>query len=338
MIHDRFIWFMLLAAGIAVFVTTALGLRFFIPFLVKRSILDVPNERSSHHAPTPRGGGLVPSSVIALAGLIAGLLVGALWPVWFGLTAFFLSFMFFKDDSGTLGIRPRLFLQCVAVFVVLFFVIAEWISLPSSSGIYWIAWPIMGIFWLWFINAFNFMDGIDGISGVQAVTLGAGALCVATAADFSFLTMPVKASGIVLAAAGAGFLTMNWHPARVFLGDAGSIPLGFLAAGLMIALAVSGEIAAAFILPAYYMVDATLTLLRRLLRGEAIWRSHRLHAYQIAHQAGLAHNEICWRLIGCNAGLVVLAVVSVWHPVLAVFAGYMLAFALYLSLLFARRA
>jgi UDP-N-acetylmuramyl pentapeptide phosphotransferase/UDP-N-acetylglucosamine-1-phosphate transferase len=181
---------------------------------------------------------------------------------------------------------------------------------------------------MWFINLYNFMDGIDGISGVETISIGAGAALTAALAGGP-LAWQVMAGGLALAAAGAGFLTMNWHPARVFLGDAGSIPLGFLGGGLLIALAAGGQPAAALILPAYYLVDATVTLVRRLLRGEKVWLPHKSHAYQAAHQAGLAHDAICRRIMLCNVLLAVLAVLSIWQPLAALAAAYFAAFAVY---------
>ena len=147
----------------------------------------------------------------------------------------------------------------------------------------------IGLGWVWFINLFNFMDGIDGISGVECLGIGLG---VAVIAALDGVPSGHGSLGICLAAAAAGFLIWNWHPAKVFMGDVGSVPLGFLIGWLLLDMAAAGAWAPAVILPAYYLADATITLLRRLLRGAAPWQAHRDHFYQQATQAGRSHARV----------------------------------------------
>jgi UDP-N-acetylmuramyl pentapeptide phosphotransferase/UDP-N-acetylglucosamine-1-phosphate transferase len=161
-----------------------------------------------------------------------------------------------------------------------------------------------GVLWVWYVNLFNFMDGIDGISGVEAATTGAGVALVATLAGLG-PTLP--AFGLIVAAAALGFLWWNWQPARIFLGDVGSVPLGFLLGWLLLALAARGEWAPALILPLYYLADATLTLVRRALRGEKVWRPHRQHFYQRAVQRGASHARVSLAILVADLGLVGLA-------------------------------
>jgi UDP-N-acetylmuramyl pentapeptide phosphotransferase/UDP-N-acetylglucosamine-1-phosphate transferase len=148
------------------------------------------------------------------------------------------------------------------------------------------------------------MDGIDGIAAVEAIGIGIGLYAIglvfmkATAAHGQALT---------IAATMAGFLVWNWHPARIFLGDVGSIPLGLLLGWLLLGLAANGQWAAALILPLYYLADATLTLLRRLLRGALIWQAHREHFYQIAVQRGHSHARVSGAIALVNAVLACLA-------------------------------
>lgn len=319
-----------------VLAVTVLILHFLIPWLKVMRVLDVPNERSSHTRVTPRGGGLAPS-----AALVAGLSVAAIWssqvwPLVFAIAAGGLSFLFFRDDQRSLGIWVRLGAQAVAVVVGLSVASTSWPPLFEGDVPVALLFPVLGIGWLWFVNLYNFMDGIDGISGVETASIGFGvAAVVAVSHDGtpSGLSLAVFAGGLMFAGAGVGFLTANWHPARVFLGDAGSVTLGFLGGGLLICLATAGQPFAALILPAYYVVDATMTLGRRQLRGEKIWQAHRQHAYQMAVCGGFSHSDVCWKLIGVNAALGLFAVISTWAPALAVIAAYVAAFGLYTFLL-----
>lgn len=120
------------------------------------------------------------------------------------------------------------------------------------------------------------------------------------------------APAAALAGAVVGFAVWNWHPARVFMGDVGSIPVGYLGGWLMLMLAQSGAWAAALLLPAYYLADATLTLARRLLRGDRVWEAHREHAYQRAVQGGRSHAAVSLMVLGVNLVLLALAVVATW--------------------------
>jgi len=153
------------------------------------------------------------------------------------------------------------------------------------------------------------MDGIDGIAGVEAIGIGIGIYAIGV------VFMPAAAGygqALAVAAAMAGFLLWNWHPARIFLGDVGSIPLGFLLGWLLLDLAARGLWQAALILPLYYLADASLTLVRRLLRGAVIWRAHREHCYQIAVQRGRSHATVARAIALANAVLVGLAFIAAW--------------------------
>jgi UDP-N-acetylmuramyl pentapeptide phosphotransferase/UDP-N-acetylglucosamine-1-phosphate transferase len=324
-----------LLAFVATFALSALALRLLVPWLKARRILDIPNERSSHVTVTPRGGGIAPVAVLAAAGAVAGILAGAAWALIFAGLAAALCLMFFVDDRRSLGVGVRLGAQLAAALAAWGLVIAGWPAPLGGVIPVVVLVPLLIVGWLWFINLYNFMDGIDGISGVETASIGAGAALVAllAAAEPAGLGQAVIVAGMMLAGAGAGFLTANWHPAKVFLGDAGSVPLGFLGGGLMIALAALGQPAAALILPAYYVVDATTTLLRRLARGEKVWLAHRQHAYQTALAGGLDHAAVCWRLIGLNTVLILLAVVSIRQPALALGVAYLAAFGLYGALM-----
>lgn len=160
------------------------------------------------------------------------------------------------------------------------------------------------LLWVWYINLFNFMDGIDGLSGVEAATTGAGVAVVATLAGLGSV---LPAFGLTLAVAVLGFLWWNWQPARIFLGDVGSVPLGFVIGWLLLTTAAHGQAAAAVIVALYYLADATLTLARRALRREKIWRPHREHFYQQAVREGASHARVSTSVLIVDGLLIGLA-------------------------------
>jgi UDP-N-acetylmuramyl pentapeptide phosphotransferase/UDP-N-acetylglucosamine-1-phosphate transferase len=173
---------------------------------------------------------------------------------------------------------------------------------------------VLGIAWLWFINLFNFMDGIDGLAGSETIAIALGYIALLT---FAGLDGPLWWLALIIAAAAVGYLFWNWHPAKVFMGDAGSIPLGFLLGWLMIDLAFKGHWPAAVILPLYFAADATFTLLKRGLRGETPWKAHREHFYQRAVLGGATPSGVVRRVSAANVVLLSLAVLSMTRPALA---------------------
>jgi UDP-N-acetylmuramyl pentapeptide phosphotransferase/UDP-N-acetylglucosamine-1-phosphate transferase len=300
--------------GLAAWGTTALALR----FLGKRAILDRPNERSSHRQPTPRGGGIAVVPVVLAAWMIVGAVSHAALLHWLVVAAAaFLAIVSWLDDVGGLPPAPRFVSHIAAVVIVL-------AALPAERLVFQGLLPLVldrlaaGLLWVWFVNLYNFMDGIDGITGVETASLGLGIAAVAALGGGLLAAgTPMAALGLTLAAAALGFLGWNWHPARIFMGDVGSVPIGFLAGWLLLAAAASGAWAAALILPAYYLADATITLARRAARLEPVWRAHRQHFYQRA-VAGRSHGAVAAAIGGLNLMLIGLAVTAGHAPLLAV--------------------
>ena len=297
-------------------------------WLERRQILDRPNERSSHTRPTPRGGGLAVTTAVILAWALAALAGGPLAAWTWAAMAAALALMLasWLDDRHTLPVAPRFAAHAVAAALLL-------ALLPDGALVFGGVLPasadrvVTCIGWLWFINLYNFMDGIDGITGVETAALGLGIAAVAWLAG---APAQVAVLALACAAAALGFLRWNWHPARIFLGDVGSIPLGLLLGGLLVQLAVAGQLAAAVILPLYYLADATITLGRRALRGEKVWQAHRQHFYQRAVQGGKNHAQVSRAVLAGNMVLVACAVLSVTQPWLAL-AGAVAAVALLLA-------
>ena len=176
-------------------------------------------------------------------------------------------------------------------------------------------WALLLLGGVWFVNLVNFMDGIDWMTVAETVPITAGvALLGLTGA------VPLTAMLVALALLGAiiGFAPFNRPVARLFLGDVGSLPIGLILGWVLMMLASRGHLAAALLLPLYYLADATITLARRLIRREAVWQAHRTHFYQRATDGGFSVREIVVRVFVLNLALATLALVSAIEPDLRV--------------------
>lgn len=274
--------------------------------------LEPPSERGMHSVPVPSGAGIaIVAAALVLWPGSQGLALER--PQIFLLAAFAsLAAVSWLDDRVGLSPAVRLLSHVVAVGLILTTLGPEQRALPAIPLT--IERFLLGLAWLWFINLFNFMDGIDGLAGSEAAAVALGYLAVATAAG---LIGPYAELALIIAAATAGYLYWNWHPAKVFMGDTGSIPLGFVLGWLMIDLACNGYWAAAMILPLYFGADASLTLAKRLLRGEKPWKPHREHFYQRAVVAGTTPSAVVWLVNAVNATLIALALLSLRYPAVA---------------------
>jgi UDP-N-acetylmuramyl pentapeptide phosphotransferase/UDP-N-acetylglucosamine-1-phosphate transferase len=278
-----------------------------IGWLRRRAIMDIPNNRSSHVDITPRGGGIAVSG-----GILIGLLA---WSVLRDGSALLLApgmvmlaiVSWLDDQRGGLPAGLRLGAQLAAVGFVFVLFPAGFLSVTRGLIPYGLEIVLLLLAWVWFVNLFNFMDGINGIAGVEMLTLGLGAALIAVVQQ----GLP-HGAGLIVAAAALGFLPWNWGKAKVFLGDVGSVPAGYLLGGLLLFLALDGNWAAALILPMYYWVDATYTLLRRLLRGEQVWQAHRSHFYQQGARKLGSHAAAAGRIAILNLLLILLALVSTY--------------------------
>ena len=273
--------------------------------LVRFEVYDRPNARSSHAQPKPRGGGLALVPVVLLSWIAAAFWLDAAVPGFRLIIAASagLAAISWIDDLRGLPSGLRLAVQALAVGLGL-------TAMTGTGGIFQgllpplIDWAAAAILWLWFVNLFNFMDGIDGLSGVEAGSVGIGLVLVGSLAGWAdaAIALPALLAGAVL-----GFLVWNWAPAKVFLGDVGSVPLGYLLGWLLLTAAMKGEWAAALILPLYYLADATITLLKRAARGAKVWQAHREHFYQGAVRGGSSHAKVASQVLVCNAALIVFA-------------------------------
>jgi Fuc2NAc and GlcNAc transferase len=309
------------AVLLIVFTCAVLVTRWMRRVALSRGLLDVPNARSSHEIPTPRGGGvaIVAAAMLGFVllavahridrDLLIALLGGGVLVACVG----------FVDDHRPLSPGVRLLMHgCAAVWAL------AWLGgLPvlrvgdqlMHPGVYGYVLGALAI--VWTLNLFNFMDGIDGIAASEAICVGVGAALVAAVAGSS---TGAVAGGLVLAAACGGFLCFNWPPARIFMGDVGSGFVGFIIAVLALAANRNGPSAVWqwLLLGALFFVDATVTLARRVARGERAQDAHRSHAYQWLSRRWNSHRRVTLLTIGLNAVcLVPCALLAAIHPELA---------------------
>ncbi len=291
-------WFASMAFSTALLITG--GVRI---LALRLKLLDMPNDRSSHSMPTPRGGGIAIVLVTLSALWILWTMGSIRLPVAIGIGGAGASIALIGLLDDRFGIRP------VVRFLV-HFCSALWFyawcsdlltqfDLASSGLILgiWIALMLVAI--VWAINLFNFMDGVDGLGGSQ------GLFVAGLGSWFLLEANPSQGIGLLLAvvaAASAGFLVWNISPARVFLGDVGSGFLGFVLAGpLLIGSAETPvPVATWVILWGAFLVDATVTLLRRMSRGERWYQAHRLHAYQRLSRRWSSHMGVTGAYFAVN--------------------------------------
>jgi UDP-N-acetylmuramyl pentapeptide phosphotransferase/UDP-N-acetylglucosamine-1-phosphate transferase len=268
-------------------------------YAIKKSLVDVPNERSSHSGPVPHGGGIAVAVTWFMgisylyyvheinSSLYFALMVGVI-----------ISIVSYFDDLYELSAKLRLLVQAMAAFLGLCFLGGfESLNVGLISVENQIVTNIFAFFMiLWFINLYNFLDGIDGYAGSEAVFLGVAGFLLFGGSHF-----------LVLAAAVLGFLVWNWHKAKIFMGDVGSTLLGYNIAifAIYYANAESSNLWIWIILFGVFWFDATLTLVRRWKNREKLSQAHRKHAYQRLTQSGWSHSKVTISAIIVNIVLFV---------------------------------
>jgi glycosyltransferase WbpL len=300
------------AAGLVSWLLTGLIRR----YALRRRILDHPGSRSLHSEPTPRGGGLAIVLVVLIATAVLGaaeLLPRGVGPAILGGGAL-VAIVGWRDDVSTVTPGVRAGVHVLAALWALW-----WLGgLPSlqvgatsvSLG-HW-GWLLGGLIIVWAVNLYNFMDGIDGLAGAEGVSVGLGAgilLLLGGAHGLGLLSL-------VMAAAAAGFLVWNWAPARVFMGDVGSGFLGFLVGTLSVMSEATGGIPLLvwILLGGTFVLDATVTLNRRILRGERWYSPHRSHAYQRLVRSGWSHPRVTLAFVLANLLLFLVAASTRLRP------------------------
>ncbi|MYL25276.1 MULTISPECIES: MraY family glycosyltransferase [Halomonadaceae] len=276
------------------FIVTTVLTGAFRRYALSRSLIDVPNARSSHQVPTPRGGGLA-VVIVVLAALALMPWSASLEPrvgIALGGAGLIVASVGFLDDHAHVAARWRLLGHFLAAGWGLYWLgglpaIVLW-QAPVDLGL--AGHLLAAVFLVWLLNLYNFMDGINGIAGIELITVALGGMIVGAVAGVQQADLLLA----VLIASGLGFLAWNFPQARIFMGDACS---GFL--GLVLGLIavwqglLQAELFIAWvILLGTFLVDATLTLLRRILRGEPFYEAHRSHAYQVASRHYGSHAPV----------------------------------------------
>lgn len=303
------IW--LAAAFVAAAVVTYTVILALMP-LLRRIALARPNARSSHKQPTPQGGGAAVVAttiavVAALAALAPGVVEGPAWRlVLVGAAVLLLAVVSAVDDVRGLPALPRFAAHVVGTVLMLTALPPDLRLIPALPLAVERAVLLAAV--VWFVNLVNFMDGLDWITLVEVLPICAG---IAIAGALGGAPPVAVLTAIVLGGAMIGFAPFNKPVAALFLGDVGSVPIGLILSWLLLQLAGAGHVFAALLLPLYYLADASITLSRRLLRGEAVWQAHRMHFYQIATDRGFSVNAVVAQVATLNIALMLLALVTV---------------------------
>jgi Fuc2NAc and GlcNAc transferase len=271
-------------------------------YALKRSIIDIPNARSSHTIPTPRGGGVAIVVAFILALLLLGVFGMESWPV---LVAYLgagtlIAVVGFMDDHGHIAARWRLLGHFAAAVWALFWLggLAPLTMFGYSFDLGWFGAVVAAFYLVWMLNLYNFMDGIDGLASFEAICACLGVCLIYWLTGHDQLIY----APLLLAMAVAGFLFWNFPPAKIFMGDAGSGFLGIILGCLSVQAAWAGSelLFAWLILLGVFVVDATFTLIRRLVRGDKVYEAHRSHGYQFASRLHGKHKPVTLAVVAIN--------------------------------------
>ncbi|MET4390463.1 UDP-N-acetylmuramyl pentapeptide phosphotransferase/UDP-N-acetylglucosamine-1-phosphate transferase [Bradyrhizobium sp. F1.4.3] len=274
--------------------------------LLQRYALARPNARSSHRIPTPQGAGIAVISATLVVASAWGIFADVAIPPALVTATVLIALVGFADDVLSLPVLVRLVLQAAAVGAVVFTSpetarIVPALPLALERGLILLA----GI---WFVNLVNFMDGLDLMTVAEVVPVTAALLLLGLLGELSW---PAVLIATALCGAMLGFVPFNKPVAKVFLGDVGSLPIGLLLGWCLLDLAWHQQPAAALLLPAYYLVDSTVTLFRRISRREQFWSAHRSHFYQRATDNSFTVHRVIGEVLALNLVLAGLAIVTV---------------------------
>lgn len=271
---------------------------------LKRNILDVPNIRSSHTQPTPRGGGIA---------ILIAWYIGLFWLKYFDLielslffaliSGFILAIVSFLDDIFSLKPWIRILFQMITVILGLYLIGGLKILYFDKTTFFipYILNIIIIIVAIWYINLYNFLDGIDGYASIEAISIALGMYLVVGNTILLILIFSIM-----------GFLVWNWPRAKIFMGDIGSTQLGyiFVILGIYFNNKMEFNIIGLLILASLFWFDATLTLYRRWRNSEKLSQAHKKHAYQRIVQFGFSHRKTVFISIFVNLFFIGLIILS----------------------------
>jgi len=304
------------------FIATSIVTCFLVYSLPAFGLVDVPDKRRAHHKTTPRGGGLA---------IVIVLIIGFGYYEYFSTKTlvnsvrilpllFTIATISFLDDLSSISIFIRLIFHIIcSIFAIILF-------LPSALLLYnllppYVDFVICLIGLISFLNIYNFLDGIDGISCAESIHLSMTILVLCyLKSDIIINVNSIIILNVIILASSMSFLIFNWYPAKIFLGDIGSISLGFVLGLCLLTISASSGhlLIASFIASLYYIADGGGTILIRLFNKEKIWQPHLKHFFQKAVRNGKNHKEVVSRIIICNLLLMILAIISLYFPLLAI--------------------
>ncbi|GAB4163839.1 MAG: glycosyltransferase family 4 protein [Rickettsiaceae bacterium] len=290
--------------------------------LTSYGVVDVPSNRRTHVKTTPRGGGL--GFVIIFITLLPAFVYyrfGTIEYVNTVLQIFLpLALVSFWDDISHVNIPIRLIIHVLCSVLAIMWLIHPKTILHSEMPIY-LDLVIGAIALLTFLNVYNFLDGIDGITVSETIHLSLTLLilCFLGYDSIPNVDMIIVIDVIILGWA-VGFLFFNWQPAKIFLGDIGSISIGFLLGVCLLTVATVGPrfFTACVIAALYYIADGGLTILIRIVKGEKIWEPHLQHFFQKSVKKGRSHKRVVKRIIKCNFLLMMFAIAALYYPLVSV--------------------
>ena len=309
-------WYVI-SVSLAAFIISFFGCKYLILILSKKKIFDQPNIRSSHSSSIPIGAGIIVISIILVFLLLYTLIHYLIFDhfLFSNLGIFIallsLAMISWKDDLIQLSAFYRLLFHFFAVSIGVICLSEPGIVFQGILPVY-LDIAITILLWVWVINLTNFMDGIDGMTGTESIFIFFGALIIILLLGksielsnnfFILAFLSIIISSII------GFLLWNWHPAKIFLGDVGSIPIGFLIGWVILELAIMGFWHASILLPMYYFFDTTFTLINRIIKKEKFFEAHRNHFYQKACNFN-KHSKIVFFISILNAILFLVTILG----------------------------
>ena len=306
----------LLIFSIFIFLFTLIGTKYLKKILEYKKIFDIPNKRSSHIKPIPKGGGWI--IVLSIIGII--LLLDPYDKIPGIIAIAGLAFISWQDDLKNINVLVRLLFQIF--FISIYFIYLY--SFGFYNQIQFVHIFFLILIFTWFVNIFNFMDGIDGISPLMAITICTGIIL----AHFLNKSEYFPIFEILIISTCSAFLYCNWNPAKIFLGDVGSIVLGFICILSLYWLYLEGNTWHWVLsLPMYYILDTTLTLIIRFVEGKKIWEAHREHYYQKAVQSGMTHSQVVLYITMLQI-LIIFTCCTIKNPYLVTFLAFLESFGL----------
>lgn len=303
-------------------VACSLLTKILIKYLPYFGLVDIPSNRRVHKIPTPRGGGLAIATVFIIGFIgFEYLAIGSLdqsskiVPIFLLVTS-----VSFLDDIKSLPVFVRLVIHLICANLAIFFFLYPTPLFHHELPLL-IDLVVSTIGLVAFLNIFNFLDGIDGITAVESIHLSICILMLCyLKSDIIINANLIMIISTIIFGCSIGFLMFNWHPAKIFIGDVGSIGIGFLIGLCLLLISASSErlFAASAIASLYYLADGGLTILIRLLNKEKIWQPHLKHFFQQAVKNGKTHQQVVSRIILCNFFLMLLAINALYYPAISI--------------------